>query len=150
VSIADATVAEGYTGTQSLVFTVSLSAAVATDVTVDYATADDTAEAGTDYTAAADTLTIPAGDTSATITVDVSGDTDIEADETLTLTLSAPSGIALGVAVSAIGTIINDDNANPAGLYKSGTGTLNTVPVSDLVVLLITTGCCFLVLIITF
>jgi hypothetical protein len=48
ISISDASVAEGDTGTVSLTFNVTLSAASGTVITVDYTTADGTAMAGSD------------------------------------------------------------------------------------------------------
>ena len=58
----------------SVSFTVELDGAGLKDIEVDYATADGTAVAGTDYTAASDTLTIAAGVTSATVTVEILDD----------------------------------------------------------------------------
>ena len=80
-------------------------------VTVQYDTADDTAIAGTDYTAASSrTLTIPAGDAGAEISIDTTDDSVDEGDETFTVTLSSPSSNAdLGTAVSATGTILDGD-----------------------------------------
>jgi len=118
LSIAPAKVLEGSTlGTTNLVFTVTLSAASASSVTVNYATSDGTALAASDYTAANASLTITAGATTGTITLLVNADTLFEPDETLTLTLSVPTGATLGTAV-ATGTILNDD----AGLNDTGMG----------------------------
>src|SRR5262249_43163232 len=72
--ISDATVTEGNTGTVNATFTVTLSQAANVDVTVHYATANVTAMAGSDYTAKSGTLVIPAGQTTRTITVAVTGD----------------------------------------------------------------------------
>jgi len=55
-------------------FTVSLDFASANSITVDYATADGTAAAGSDYTATSGTLTFAPGETSKTIPVPVAGD----------------------------------------------------------------------------
>ena len=69
---------------------MTLSAASAQDVTVDYATSDVTALAGSDYTEASGTLTIDAGETTGTITVEVLDDGVVEGeDETFTVKLSA-------------------------------------------------------------
>ena len=87
---------------------MTLSAASPSNTTVNYATSDGTALAASDYTAATATLTILAGSTTGTITVLVNADTTFEANETLTLTLSAPTGATLGTAI-ATGTITNDD-----------------------------------------
>ena len=113
LSIADASVTEGNSGTQDLAFTVTLSAAESTPVTVAYATADGTATAGSDYTATSGTLTFAAGETSKIIHVQVAGDTVVEPNETLTLTLSSPSGATISHG-TATGTIVNDDVAPPA------------------------------------
>ncbi len=53
--------AEGNAGTAALTFTVTLGAASAQVVTVNYATADGTALAGSDYTATSGTLTFAPG-----------------------------------------------------------------------------------------
>ncbi len=108
ISIADATVTEVNSGTVALIFDVNLSAAADEDVVVEYATAEGTAEAGSDFEAVADTLTITAGATSGSINVTVQGDTLYEPDENFTMTLSAPVNATLGTA-TATGTIENDD-----------------------------------------
>ena len=100
VSVSDASVAEGDSG----VFTVSLSATSSQQVTVDYATSDGTATAGEDYTATSGTLTFQAGETTKTISVPITDDTEDDGGETFTLTLSNASGADLGDA-EATGTI---------------------------------------------
>ena len=52
-------------------------------------------------------MTFAAGETSKVVHVQVSGDTAVEGNETLTLTLASPSGATSPTA--AIGTIANDD-----------------------------------------
>ncbi|HQS45856.1 MAG TPA: cellulose binding domain-containing protein, partial [Xanthobacteraceae bacterium] len=112
LSVADAAVAEGDSGTSDLAFTVSLSAPSATPVTVSYSTAGGTATAGSDFTAATGTLTFAPGETSKVVHVPVAGDMAVEANETLSLTLSAPAGATLAHA-SATGTITNNDVVTP-------------------------------------
>ena len=77
-------------------------------VSIAYATSDGTATAGSDYNAANGKVTIAPGQTSATITVQVIGDTAVEQDETFAVTLSSPANAKLGKA-AATGTIKNDD-----------------------------------------
>ena len=115
LSVADATVAEGNSGTHDLAFTVTLSSAATSPVTVAYATANGTATAGTDYAALAGTLTFAAGETSKVVRVQVSGDTAVEANETVTLALSSANGATI-VRGAATGTITNDDVAPPPTL----------------------------------
>ena len=109
-SVADATVTEGSSGSKNLVFTVTLDKASTTPVTIAYATSNGTASAGSDYTAKSGTVTFAAGVTSQQISVPVLGDTAVESNETLTLTLSNPTGATIADG-SAVGTITNDDVA---------------------------------------
>jgi hypothetical protein len=108
ISISDASRAEGDAGTHAMTFTVTLSSPSGADVTVDYATSDGTATAGSDYVAKSGTLTIPAGDTTKNFSVSVKGDTAYEANETFTVTLSNQSGGTLADGAGT-GTILNDD-----------------------------------------
>src|SRR5439155_22203139 len=93
ISISNATLTEGNTGsTGGAKFTVTISAVSPQDITVNYATANGTATAGSDYVAQSGTLTFPAGSTSAqTITVLVTGDNNDENDESFTVDLSNPT-----------------------------------------------------------
>ena len=100
----------------SFVFTVTLSAASNTQVTVKFATANGTAKAGRtgDFTAVSGTLTFKPGETSKTVSVSVLNDATTEADETFFVNLSGASGA--GIAVSqGTGTILNDDGVSTAG-----------------------------------
>lgn len=109
VTIADVQAAEGNAGTTTFEFTVSLNTAATAPVSVAYATADGTATtADNDYVAASGTLTIPAGSSSATISVLVNGDATVEPDETFVVNLSAPVG-AIITDAQGVGTIVNDD-----------------------------------------
>ena len=117
VSIADASVSEGDSGTSDAVFNVTLSEAARETVTVAFATADGTATAGTDYQAASGTLTFTAGETALQITVAVIGDTVHEPDETFTVSLSNPSNASLAVA-TATGTVTDDDPEPPTVLPR--------------------------------
>ena len=87
--INDVSKAEGNAGTSAAVFTVTLTPASTGTVTVNYATANGTALAGSDYTAASGTLTFAPGQTSKTVTVNVTGDTVAEPNETFVVNLSA-------------------------------------------------------------
>lgn len=79
-------------------------------VSVNYATSDGTAIAGTDYTAANGVLAFAAGETNQTFLVPLLDDAIVEGDETLLLTLSNPAGGAsLGAVPAAVLTITDDD-----------------------------------------
>ena len=108
ISIADASANEG----DEMTFTVSVSPAHTSDITVDYETIDGTAVSHADvndYTHQGGSLTIPAGQSSVTITVQTTEDTDIEIDDQFTVNLSNPSDGAMGDG-TAIGTITNHDS----------------------------------------
>ncbi len=99
-------------------FVVTLSRPVSGTVSVDYTTADGTAESGTgkDYTTASATLQFSTGDISKTIEVTTLDDSLNEPDETFTVTLSglsAPTGVSLG-KTTATGTIEDDDQLTAA------------------------------------
>lgn len=113
LSIDSVSKAEGNVGTTAFVFTVSLSAPSGQVVTVDVATANGSAAAPGDYTAVGPTtLTFNPGDTTRTVTVLVSGSTDIEPDETFFVNLSKPTNAGI-VAGTGTGTIVNDDALAP-------------------------------------
>jgi len=127
ISIATASINEGNSGTKKLTFTISLDTPADREVSVTYTTEDKTASAGSDYEARNGTVTIPGGDTSATVDITIMGDTDVENDETFNLVLSEPVNAKLGTA-TATGSILNDDavNASVGGSYScvhSGSGT---------------------------
>lgn len=108
VLTADApSVSEGNAGTKALTFTVSLDRAPEEPLTINYSTTTGgTATPNTDFQPVSGTLTFAAGQTTATVTVLVNGDTAQEGDETLQLSFT---GAALDAAVTATGTITNDD-----------------------------------------
>jgi chitinase len=114
LSISPASINEGNSGTVTLSFDVTLSAASATPVSVDYATSDGTATAGNDYTAASGTLIFAAGQQAQTVMVTINSDKNKEGDETFTVTLSNPSNATIATA-SATGTITNDDSSSSGG-----------------------------------
>src|SRR5262249_17373078 len=74
---------------------VRRTAGTETRVTVDFGTADGTAVAGQDYLATRGTLVFMPGETSKTITVPILNDTLVDGPETLTLSLSNPTGGAI-------------------------------------------------------
>ena len=121
ISLADASVTEGNTGTTELKLVASLSAPSGIPVSVHYVTADGTASAPADYTAANGTLDFAPGDTSKTVTVTVKGDVLDELDETIAVHLSNPVEATIARA-DAVGTILDDDQA-PALSVTGGTVT---------------------------
>ena len=100
---------------ESATYTIALSSAASThDITVDYVTTDYTALDRTDYTAATGTVTIPAGQTSATVTVPTLDNTDDEANRYFAFSVSNPQGgggppLMLATTQSVNTTIVDDD-----------------------------------------
>ena len=117
IAVADARVEEG--DGVALAFAVTLSRAASAALTVDYATADGSAHAGDDYTAASGTLRFGAGERSKTIEVGVLDDAHDEGEETLSLTLSNASSGRLTDG-EATGTIENHDPMPRALLARFG------------------------------
>jgi hypothetical protein len=131
LSIGDASVTEG----GNLSFNVSLSRLVDVDTVITYSTADGSATtADSDFTGQTlQSLTIPAGQTSGTITVVTTADNKVELDETMTVQLQGVNASGRNVTIddgSGMGTILNNDTAtvsisNPSVLeHNSGTRTL--------------------------
>jgi uncharacterized repeat protein (TIGR01451 family) len=121
LSIADANVIEGNSGTANAVFNVKLNSASTVAVSVHYATRDASATAGVDYTALSGTLTFAAGETAKTLTVVIKGDTLQETGEIFYVDLSSPVNAAI-VDGEGLGSIGDDDAcpgpnllANPGG-----------------------------------
>jgi subtilisin-like proprotein convertase family protein/subtilisin family serine protease len=110
ISVADATVSES---DGAATFTVSLSAAAAQDVFVNYSTVNDIAVAGADYTSASGRLVIRAGSTSATFSIGILDDGVFEPREAYAVTLQNPvnATIARGTGFGII-----NDNDTPASL----------------------------------
>ncbi len=113
------TAAEASESSSQVIFEVTLSRPSGSEITVDYATSNDSgsadARAGSDYTAASGTLTFPANSTaSQEIVVEITDDTeDEEEEETFRLTLRNPQNAELaggGSTLQATGTIRDDDD----------------------------------------
>jgi chitinase len=113
-----------------MTFTVRLSRAAPGPVTYDIVSANGEAASGDDFVALELTgQVIPQGQLARTHTLTVKGDTLVEANETLTVRLSNPSGAAL-VREEGTGRILNDDGLTLSVLDKglkegdAGTGQL--------------------------
>ena len=117
ISVNDVSIVEGNTGTSTLTFTVSRVGNAAA-FSLNWATADSTAAAPGDYTAATGTLNFPAGGSlTETISVTIMGDAAGESDETLFVNLSnlvPTAGSASLSDAQGIGTITDNDAVAPA------------------------------------
>ena len=113
-------------------FRVTMGRAATGPVTVDYATEDGTATAGTDYTTSSGRLTFAVGETQKTVSVPVLDDATDEGKETFTLRLSNARGARL-FDDEGRGTIVNADPLPKAWLARFGrtVGTHVTDAVSE-------------------
>ena len=118
LSIDDISLTEGNSGTTNAVFTVTLSAASSQTVTANFATADGTASAPSDYASSSGVLSFTPGQTSQTITVSVVGDSVVETNETFLVNLSSPTNAGIRDA-QGVGTIIDDDSVPQLTMTKS-------------------------------
>ena len=113
-TITSAALPEGNSGSAAFLFEVSLNRMPDAPVSVGWRTADGTAKALSDYTAASGTLTWAAGEAGAkTIAIQVHGDTASEDDETFSVLLENLVGAGGGASTKGTGTILNDDLAPP-------------------------------------
>src|SRR5438093_3925153 len=108
----------------SATITVTRSGVLSGVLTVRYATSNGMATAPADYTAKSGTLTFNAGETIKTFTIPIVNDTLHESDETVNLTLSNPTGGALGNLSTAVLTIVDDDTAGTVQ-FSSATYSVN-------------------------
>jgi chitinase len=137
ITLGNASVPEGNSGTKNLVLPVTLSRAASGTVTVNWTTPSapgapvGQADPATDFTAASGTVTFAPGDTAESVTISVNGDTLVEPDEAIPVTFSNATNATIGGTGVATGTITNDDHATvvPGGAAvpegNSGTVALN-------------------------
>jgi disulfide oxidoreductase YuzD len=112
IGINDVTIIEGHSGTKNMVFTVSLSAMSVQMVSVNFATSNNTATAGSDYIAASGTISFAPGVTNQQVTVVINGDTTVEPNETFYVNLTNATNATITDS-RGTGTITNDENALP-------------------------------------
>ncbi|MEL6264158.1 MAG: Calx-beta domain-containing protein, partial [Pseudomonadota bacterium] len=111
VFVNDVRIVEGDGGARQAVFDIALSRSFAGDVFIPFTTVDGSATAGEDYVATSGTVPFLAGATEATVTVDITGDTAIEASETFSLVLDTSGINVANPAAQNVGvaTILDDD-----------------------------------------
>lgn len=108
LSVGDAVIVEGNAGTHYALVSVTLDGPSKQTVTVNYATADATARAGSDYQSASGGLTFARGETSKTIAVPVYGDRLAEANESFAVILNGAQRARIGDGRGIV-TIVEDE-----------------------------------------
>lgn len=122
LTIGDAGLIEGNSGTSNIVFTVHALPDGVLPITFTAATiANGTAVAGVDFTSTTQIVTIPAGQNSATFSVPILGNALDQDDRAFGVTLSDPAGATIADG-DAVGTIQDDD---PAPTLSVGDATIS-------------------------
>ena len=112
---------------------MSLTAASAGTVTVNYALTGGSATSGVDFTLSSGTLSFAVGETVKAVPIAITSDAAIESNETITLSLSNPTGATLGGITAHTATITDDDTpvvsivATDADAAESGDGASFTI-----------------------
>jgi uncharacterized protein YhjY with autotransporter beta-barrel domain len=127
VTIGDAQVVEGDAGIALATFAVTINAIPSSLVSAEWATEDETAEAGADYQASFGTVTFSGiSSPSQTISVPVLGDTVPEGDETFRVVLFNLAGVT-SPDPTGVATIVDDDavevTVGPVEVTEGDTGT---------------------------
>ncbi|TRU88111.1 MAG: hypothetical protein EWV76_09640 [Microcystis novacekii Mn_MB_F_20050700_S1] len=114
-------------GTAIAPVTIERSGIITESVSVTLNLSNGTAIAGSDYNSSPRSVTFAPGETSKTVTIPIVNDSQLEADETVNLTLSNPTvGAILGTQTTAVLTIINDDLPQPGTIsFNSNSYTVN-------------------------
>ncbi|MFO5475298.1 MAG: glycosyl hydrolase family 18 protein, partial [Dolichospermum sp.] len=118
-------------GTTNLIYTFTRTEATTNSLTVNYNVAgtatfnnDYTQIGAASFTATTGTITFAAGSSTKTLTIDPTGDSTPESNETVALTLTTGTGYTIGTTTAVTGTITNDDTA---GLTLTGDATNNNL-----------------------
>jgi hypothetical protein len=124
VSVSPSAVLEN--GPTNLVYTFSRTGSTTNPLTVNFSVGG-TAAFSSDYSQSgaasfnptSGTVTIGAGNSTATVTLDPTSDSTVESDETALLTVTSGTGYNPGNPASASGTITNDDLAPPTMQFSA-------------------------------
>lgn len=127
----DVSITEGSSGTKVVTLTVSLTRSFSVTTTIDYATANGSADSGNDFVFTSGTLNFAPGVVSSTVTVTINSDVADELDETFLLNLSNPTGGATIYDGQGVVTIKDDDltrmSISDATLTEGDSGNLLAV-----------------------
>lgn len=131
VNIDDVSIQEGETGISIAQLSVNLSSPATEEVQFSYETIDGTAISDSDYNQASGEITIPVGETSANISIEVNGDTVVEPNEEFTLNLKGLSGATFAnnqAEESKVVVIENDDVAEDSLIFPQNVSQSTQIP----------------------
>ncbi len=132
ISIGDAQVIEGDSGTTDLVFPITYSGGSSAGVTFDYATADGTNTNSKVNATSADYIGVQSSGSGDSITVKVKGDKVEESDEQLSLALSNIQGALYhDSSLLATGTIVDNDTKQNAFVCEANSYIFTSHPKAD-------------------
>jgi phosphodiesterase/alkaline phosphatase D-like protein len=117
VAVTDGIATEG-NPSDPAIFTINRTGSTAPPLIVNY-TVGGSAANGFDYQGLSGTVLIPAGQSSANVTVTTLDDSFVEGNETVVLTLNSNTAYNLGSPVSGTITIIDNDSSGGASLTES-------------------------------
>ncbi|MFN3644647.1 MAG: Calx-beta domain-containing protein [Gemmobacter sp.] len=109
--VSDPVIVETDSGQRQAVFDIAISRPASSTLSFDFATADGSATAGSDYLARSGTITFPPGQTKATVSVPILGDTVVEPSESFFLIVTTDDSIADGGAGSVATGVVFDNDA---------------------------------------
>ncbi len=131
IDVSDGAVVEGNSGSQEVVFNVTLSRPSTTTISVPYTTVDGSALAGDDYESTSGTLTFLPGETHKAVIVNTIGDLIFEDTEVFSLAVTRPSEIATAAEVFAGEMRLLDDDANGTQLDGAIGNTLPVLSIAN-------------------
>jgi len=108
ISINDVSVTEGNSGTKAATFTLTLSGPSVEAIAIRAITTPGTATASSDYNSINLVVTFQPGTVTRTFDVGIIGDTNLESNETFSVSLSEPFGTTIADG-EGVGTILDDD-----------------------------------------
>ena len=114
LSIDNNSIEEGNDGTTELSFIIKMNTTSDQDVLVRYTTQSASALEGSDFVAKTGNVSIPAGQTTVEIFIEIIGDENLEDDEQFEVVLSNPTNADVSASKGiGVGTINNDDTSTP-------------------------------------
>ena len=127
LSIADADVLEGNSASANFRFKVELDKAAGKTVSFDYATSDNSAIAGLDYSSRSGSASIDEGQSSVSISIPILGDSIAELDESFTINIDSVDNASIKRASAQV-TIRDDDETSVPALVARPSNTSCDIP----------------------
>ncbi|MDY6898131.1 MAG: VWA domain-containing protein [Cyanobacteriota bacterium] len=131
VNVEDISIEEGDSGSSVAQFTVNLSSQATEEIQFSYETIDGSAISGSDYNQTSGQITIPIGETTAKIDVEVNGDSDVEPNEELTLKLNELSSATFANQQTEYSKVLVIENDDVQSSPVTGQNEASTTQIAD-------------------